>query len=97
MISERTPAARRSASVIFQCGLAVVLVAAALTATLLLQSVVSTAGYLFFYAAVVASAWFGGKWSGWLAVILSTVASRILLHGSGLFLRSESGVFAHLH
>jgi C4-dicarboxylate-specific signal transduction histidine kinase len=74
MISERTPVARRSASVIFQCGLAVGLVAAALTATLLLQSVVSTAGFLFFYAAVVASAWFGGKWSGWLAMVLSTEA-----------------------
>jgi len=71
---ERTPAARQSASVIFQCGLAVVLVAAALTATFFLQSVVSTAGFLFFYAAVVASAWFGGKWSGWLAMILSAGA-----------------------
>jgi C4-dicarboxylate-specific signal transduction histidine kinase len=74
MISERNPAAPRSASVIFQCGLAVVLVAAALLATFLLQSVVSTAGFIFFYAAVVASAWFGGKWSGWLAMVLSTEA-----------------------
>lgn len=74
MIPERTPAARRSASAIFQCGLAVVLVAAALTATFLLQSVVSTAGFIFFYAAVVASAWFGGKWSGWLAMILAAGA-----------------------
>ncbi len=74
MILERTPAAPRSASVIFQCGLAVVLVAAALTATFLLQSVVSTAGFIFFYTAVVASAWFGGKWSGLLAMLLSTEA-----------------------
>jgi C4-dicarboxylate-specific signal transduction histidine kinase len=54
--------------------LAIVLVAAALGLTLLLQNVVSTAGYLFFYAAVVASAWFGGRWSGWVAVLLSTLA-----------------------
>ena len=55
-------------------GLAVTLVALALGLTLLLQSVVSTAGYIFFYAAVLASAWFAGPWSGWLAVILSTLA-----------------------
>jgi C4-dicarboxylate-specific signal transduction histidine kinase len=54
--------------------LAIVLVAAALGLTLLLQNVVSTAGYLFFYAAVVASAWFGGRGSGWVAVLLSTLA-----------------------
>ena len=54
-------------------GLAVALVAVALGLTLLLQNVVSTAGYFLFYAAVVTSAWFGGKWSGWLAVILSTL------------------------
>jgi len=52
-------------------GLAVGLVAAALGTTVLLQNVVSTAGYVFFYAAVLASAWVGGKWSGWIAVILS--------------------------
>jgi C4-dicarboxylate-specific signal transduction histidine kinase len=52
-------------------GLAIALVAAALALTLLLHSFVSTAGYVFFYAAVLASAWFGGKWSGSLAVILS--------------------------
>ncbi len=49
------------------------LVGTALAVTLLLQSVVSTAGYLFFYIAVVASAWFGGYWPGWLAVALSAV------------------------
>jgi C4-dicarboxylate-specific signal transduction histidine kinase len=66
------PGERRSASaVLVGCGLAVVLVAAALAVTFFLQSVVSTAGYLFFYTAVVASAWFGGKWPGALAVILS--------------------------
>jgi C4-dicarboxylate-specific signal transduction histidine kinase len=54
--------------------MAVVLVAAALGLTSVLQSVVSTAGFLFFYIAVVASAWFGGRWPGWLAVILSALA-----------------------
>jgi len=68
------PGSRRPASAILRSGLAVTLVAAALGLTLLLQNVFSTAGYLFFYAAVVASAWFGGKWSGWLAVILSALA-----------------------
>ena len=59
--------------VIFRCGLAIALVAAALGFTTLLQSAVSTAGFLFFYAAILASAWFGGKWAGWLAVALSTL------------------------
>ena len=54
-------------------GLAVSLVGLALGLTLLLQSVVSTAGYIFFYAAVLASAWFAGPWSGSIAVILSTL------------------------
>jgi C4-dicarboxylate-specific signal transduction histidine kinase len=52
-------------------GLAVALIAAALGLTLMLQSAISTAGYLFFYAAIVAAAWFGGKWSGGLAVLLA--------------------------
>jgi C4-dicarboxylate-specific signal transduction histidine kinase len=68
------PGARRSISPLLSYGLAVALVAAAMGLTVLLQNVVSMAGYLFFYAAVLASAWFGGKWSGWLAVILSAVA-----------------------
>jgi C4-dicarboxylate-specific signal transduction histidine kinase len=50
------------------------LVTSALGLTLLLKNIVSTAGYLFFYTAVVASAWFGGKWSGGFAVVLSTLA-----------------------
>ena len=68
------PSARRLSSAIFRNGLAVALVAAALGLTFVLQSVVSTAGYLFFYIAVVASAWFGGKWPGALAVVLSVLA-----------------------
>jgi len=62
---------RRMGTDLLACGLAAVLVAAALAITLLLQSLVSTAGFIFFYAAVLASAWFGGKWAGWLAVVLS--------------------------
>jgi len=65
---------RAPASPIFGSGLAVTLVAAALGLTLLLQSVISTAGYIFFYTAVVAGAWFGGKWGGWLAMILSAIS-----------------------
>jgi len=72
---ENIPGARRSASVILRCGLAVALVAAALGLTSLLQNIVSTAGYLFFYVAVVASAWFGGKWAGWLAVVCSALSA----------------------
>jgi C4-dicarboxylate-specific signal transduction histidine kinase len=53
---------------------AIALVAAALALTYFLRGVVSTAGYLFFYIAVVASAWFFGKWAGGLSVILSTLA-----------------------
>jgi C4-dicarboxylate-specific signal transduction histidine kinase len=55
-------------------GLAVVLVAGALGLTFLLRSTVSTTGFIFFYTAVVAASWFGGKWPGCLAVILSTLA-----------------------
>jgi C4-dicarboxylate-specific signal transduction histidine kinase len=65
---------RGARNVFLGCGLAFLLVATALGLTLLLQNIVSTAGYLFFYTAVVASAWFGGKWSGGLAVVLSTLA-----------------------
>jgi C4-dicarboxylate-specific signal transduction histidine kinase len=74
MFVERNPGGPRLASALFGCGLAIALVAAALAVTLLLQSVVSTAGYLFFYSGVVVSAWFGGKWSGGLAFVLSALA-----------------------
>jgi C4-dicarboxylate-specific signal transduction histidine kinase len=66
-------AEQRSTSLLRSTALAIALVATAFFVTHLLQGVVSLAGYLFFYVAVVASAWFGGKWSGWLAVILSTL------------------------
>jgi len=71
---ESTHGVNRLAPGLLRCGLAVALVAAALSLTLLLQSVVSTAGYLFFYIAVVGSAWFAGKWAGWIAVILSSLS-----------------------
>jgi C4-dicarboxylate-specific signal transduction histidine kinase len=71
---ETTASTRQLSPTIFRSGLAVALVAAALALTFALQSVVSTAGYLFFYIAVVASAWFGGKWPGALAVVLSVLA-----------------------
>jgi C4-dicarboxylate-specific signal transduction histidine kinase len=72
---ESIPGGRQSASaILYRCGLAAIFVAVALAVTLLLQSVVSTAGYLFFYTAVVGSAWFGGKWPGAFAVILSALA-----------------------
>jgi len=70
----RTPGPHTLRLALLSNGLAVALVAAALRLTLLLQSSISLTGYIFFYAAVVAASWFGGKWSGGLAVILSTLA-----------------------
>ena len=48
----------------------------------MLQSAVSTAGYIFFYAAIVAASWFGGKWSGGLAVVLSILTVGLFLRGT---------------
>lgn len=59
---------------ILRCGIAVSLVAAALGLTFFLQSVVSTAGFIFLYIAVVASTWFLGRWPGAISVILSALA-----------------------
>ena len=95
--TEGTPGARRLASALLGYGLAVALVAAALGLTLLLQNVVSTAGYMFFYAAVVASAWFGGKWPGGLAVILSTLAVEYFFMPPVHSFESEPGVLARIH
>ncbi len=50
------------------------LVAVALQLTFLLQSVLATAGFLFFYIAIVIAAWFGGAWAGGLTVLLSIAA-----------------------
>ena len=69
-----TPAApRRTVAILSRSGLAVALVALALALTFLLKNFISTAGFLFFYTAVVLSAWFGGKWSGGIAAILSVL------------------------
>jgi C4-dicarboxylate-specific signal transduction histidine kinase len=54
-------------------GLAIALVSAAWAVSTLLQNRVSAAGFLFFYTAVVLSAWYGGRWGGLLAVILATL------------------------
>jgi len=59
--------------------LAIASVGTALGLTLLLRNTVSTAGYLFFYTAVVATAWFGGKWAGGFAVIFSTLTVEYFL------------------
>jgi C4-dicarboxylate-specific signal transduction histidine kinase len=55
-------------------GLSVGLVAASLGLTLLLRQIHSDGGYIFFYAAVVSASWFGGKWPGWLSVILGVAS-----------------------
>jgi C4-dicarboxylate-specific signal transduction histidine kinase len=65
---------QRFGSQVLLHALAVVLIAAALAATLLVKNVVSTAGFVFFYTAVVVTTWYGGKWAGALAVILATLA-----------------------
>jgi C4-dicarboxylate-specific signal transduction histidine kinase len=41
--------------------------------TFLLQNIVSTAGYIFFYVAVVASTWYGGNGPGGVAAVLCTL------------------------
>jgi C4-dicarboxylate-specific signal transduction histidine kinase len=66
-------APRRAVVIFYRTGLAVALVAIALALTFFLKNFISTAGSLFFYAAVMLTAWFGGKWSGGLAAILSVV------------------------
>jgi C4-dicarboxylate-specific signal transduction histidine kinase len=54
-------------------GLAMALVVVAWAVTTLLQNRVSTAGFIFFYTAVVLSAWYGDRWGGLMAVILATL------------------------
>jgi C4-dicarboxylate-specific signal transduction histidine kinase len=72
--TERSTAAPSLSSLLLRNALGVALVAVALGLTLLLQSSVPLTGYIFFYAAVVAASWFGGRWPGALAVLLSTLA-----------------------
>jgi K+-sensing histidine kinase KdpD len=54
-------------------GVAVLSVAVALALTLLLLSIRDTPFVFPFFAAVAASAWFGGAGPGWLAIVLSTL------------------------
>lgn len=73
-MQKATPARRRLAA-LWRYGSALLFVAGASVLTLLLQSVFSTRFWFLFIAAVVASAWFGGKGPGWLAAVLSTLAA----------------------
>lgn len=70
----RKERSRRPDRLILSIALGAALPAVALGLTLLLQSVVSTAGYIFFFAAVLAGAWYGGPSAGWLATVLSSLA-----------------------
>ena len=71
--AEAGPAKHTLASTIPGLGLAIALVGGAWAATILLQNVVSTAGSIFFYTAVVVTSWYGGRWAGALAVLLAAV------------------------
>ncbi len=55
-------------------GIAAALVLFAIGATLLLKDSASAAGFIFFYVAVIAASWLGGRWAGALTVLLSTAA-----------------------
>jgi C4-dicarboxylate-specific signal transduction histidine kinase len=55
-------------------GLAIVFTSAALALSFLLRASFGNPAWFFFPAAVMATAWFGGRGPGWLAVILSTLA-----------------------
>ncbi len=73
-LMQTVPNGRRLISALVRYGLTLSLVAIALGLTLTLNNIVSKAGYIFFYAAVLLASWFGGKGPGGLAVILSTLA-----------------------
>ena len=66
------PALRRKQPVVFKCGLAVLSVAVAVLLTSLLEHLIATIPL--FYAAVIVSSWYGGRWSGLLSVLLATLA-----------------------
>jgi C4-dicarboxylate-specific signal transduction histidine kinase len=66
--------ASRNRSELLRYGMPLLLAAVALGLTLLQQGSVSITGYIFFYGAVIASSWFGGKGPGIVAVILSVLA-----------------------
>jgi K+-sensing histidine kinase KdpD len=69
--SARTGGTTRS--LIRHCGIALFFVVAAFVPTLLLQRLFPYPFLFLFFGAVMASAWFGGKAAGLLAVVLSTV------------------------
>ena len=66
------PSLRRKQPVVFKCGLAVLSVALAVLLTSLLERFMDTIPL--FYAAVIVSSWYGGRWSGLLSVLLATLA-----------------------
>ena len=66
------PSLRRKQPVVFKCGLAVLSVAVAVLLTSLLEHLIATIPL--FYAAVIVSSWYGGRWSGLLSVLLATLA-----------------------
>ena len=66
------PSLRRKQPVVFKCGLAVLSVAVAVLLTSLLEHLIATIPL--FYAAVIISSWYGGRWSGLLSVLLATLA-----------------------
>ena len=72
---ERERASRmRVITTVLRHGIALVCVAAALLSSLLLQRMFPYPFLFLFFAAVMASAWFGGTSPGFFAVFLSTVA-----------------------
>ena len=66
------PSLRRKQPAVFKCGLAVLSVAVAVLLTNLLEHLMDTIPL--FYAAVIISSWYGGRWSGLLAVLLAMLA-----------------------
>jgi C4-dicarboxylate-specific signal transduction histidine kinase len=64
----------RHRSYLWPYGSAVLFVCTAIVITSLLQRVFAVPFWFSFLAAVMASAWFGGKGPGWLAVVLSAIA-----------------------
>ena len=65
---------RRASFLLFSYGVALLLVAAALVFSLLLQRFFPYPVLFLFFAAVMASAWFGGTGPGLFAVLISTIA-----------------------
>ena len=66
------PSLWRKQPLVFKCGLAVLSVAIAVLLTSLLERFMDTIPL--FYAAVIVSSWYGGRWSGLLSVLLATLA-----------------------